>query len=215
MTRARTFTIAAIVLISSRAIAAPLVTYESSCECRDNHGKQRWAEKNDPAVPPADASAIQAVIPSDIFNWQGPTEHLAASSERIAAEQKWYALTGRVIELRAEEDGDLHILPLRMRTATSRARGLSNRCSSDHGSAGEGTGEVTAGSSGGGTDSSGGGADSSGGGADSSGGGTDSSSVGTNSSGVDAGEVTAGDSCSVGTGEMAASGFAGAAGGGE
>ena len=33
----------------------------------------------------------------------------AASSERIAAEQKWYALTGRVIDLRAEEDGDLHI----------------------------------------------------------------------------------------------------------
>jgi hypothetical protein len=44
---------------------------------------------------------------------------------------------------------------------------------------------------------------------------TDSSSGGTNSSDVGAGEVTAGDSCSVGTGEMAASGFAGAAGGGE
>src|SRR5262245_3190630 len=29
--------------------------------------------------------------------------------ERIWSEQKWYALTGRVIELRAEEDGDLHI----------------------------------------------------------------------------------------------------------
>jgi hypothetical protein len=44
-----------------------------------------------------------------MFNWQGPTEPLKASSERIAAEQKWYALTGRVIELRAEADGDLHI----------------------------------------------------------------------------------------------------------
>jgi hypothetical protein len=212
MTRA-TFTAA--VAFFCVAATVPLVTYESPCECRDNHGKHRWAEKNDPALPPTDASAIQAVIPSDIFNWQGPTEHLAASSERIAAEQKWYALTGRVIEVRAEEDGDLHILPLRMRTATSRARGLSNRCSSDHGSAGEGTGEVTAGSSGGGTDSSGGGTDSSGGGADSSGGGADSSGGGADSSGVDAGEVTAGDSCSVGTGEMAASGFAGAAGGGE
>jgi hypothetical protein len=85
------------------------VTFESPCECRDNHGEHRWVEKNDPALPPTDASAIQAVTPSDIFNWQGPTEHLAASSERIAAEQKWYALTGSVIELRAEEDGDLHI----------------------------------------------------------------------------------------------------------
>ena len=34
---------------------------------------------------------------------------MKSSSERIAVEQKWYALTGRVIELRAEEDGDLHI----------------------------------------------------------------------------------------------------------
>jgi hypothetical protein len=109
MTRARTFTIAAIVLISSRAIAAPLVTYESPCECRDNHGKHRWSEKKDPALPPADANAIQAVTPSDIFSWQGPTEPLKSSSERIAPEQIWYALTGRVIELRAEEDGDLHI----------------------------------------------------------------------------------------------------------
>jgi len=38
-----------------------------------------------------------------------PTDFLKASSERIAAEQKWYALTGRVVELRAEEDGDIHI----------------------------------------------------------------------------------------------------------
>jgi hypothetical protein len=53
--------------------------------------------------------AIQAVTPSDMFSWQGPTEFLKRSSARIAAEQKWYALTGRVVEIRAEEDGDLHI----------------------------------------------------------------------------------------------------------
>jgi hypothetical protein len=34
---------------------------------------------------------------------------LVPSSERIRSEQKWYALTGRVVDLRAEEDGDLHI----------------------------------------------------------------------------------------------------------
>jgi len=56
-----------------------------------------WAEKNDPALPPAEASAIQAVIPSDIFNWQGPTKYLVPSSERIWSEQKWYALTDRVV----------------------------------------------------------------------------------------------------------------------
>jgi hypothetical protein len=44
-----------------------------------------------------------------MFAWQGPTEHLTRSSKRIAAENKWYALTGRVVDLRVEADGDLHI----------------------------------------------------------------------------------------------------------
>ena len=30
-------------------------------------------------------------------------------AERTGIENRWYALTGRVVELRAEEDGDLHI----------------------------------------------------------------------------------------------------------
>jgi hypothetical protein len=95
--------------LCSTATAAPLVSYQSPCECLDSHGKHRWAEKNDLEQPPKDASAIQTVTPSDIFNWQGPTEYLVPSSERIWSEQKWYALTGRVVDLRAEEDGDLHI----------------------------------------------------------------------------------------------------------
>src|SRR6266480_4305515 len=107
--RRETLTIAAIVFVCGTAAAAPLVTYESPCECRDYHGKGRLTEKNDATLPPADPNAIQAVTPSDIFSWQGPTEPLKPSSPRIAAEQKWYAVTGRVVELRAEADGDLHI----------------------------------------------------------------------------------------------------------
>src|SRR5262245_40161272 len=107
MTRRAALIIAA--LLCSSAAAAPLVTFESPCECKDNHGKHRWDEKNDPEQPPTDASAIQAVKPSDIFNWQGPTEYLVPSSARIWSEQKWYSLTRRVVDLRAEEDGDVHI----------------------------------------------------------------------------------------------------------
>jgi len=44
-----------------------------------------------------------------MFTWQGPTEYLVPSSERIWSGQKWYALRGRVVDLRAKEDGDLHI----------------------------------------------------------------------------------------------------------
>src|SRR6516225_2235107 len=70
--RSAAFTIAVAFLCGTAAAAAPLVTYQSACECLDNHGKQRWAEKNDLAQPPSDASAIQVVKPSDIFNWEGP-----------------------------------------------------------------------------------------------------------------------------------------------
>jgi hypothetical protein len=65
------FALASFVVVSVSA-AAPTsspVTFESPCECRDNHGKGRWSVKNDPATPPTDASAIQSVSPSDIFSW--------------------------------------------------------------------------------------------------------------------------------------------------
>ena len=49
MSRAK-FSVAAAFLRTTVA-AASLVTYQSPCECLDNHGKQRWPEKNDPAQP--------------------------------------------------------------------------------------------------------------------------------------------------------------------
>ena len=33
----------------------------------------------DPSTPPADASAIQAVTPSDMFSWPGPDVHLTGT----------------------------------------------------------------------------------------------------------------------------------------
>jgi hypothetical protein len=103
-----TFTIAALALVWSTAAAAPPVTFESPCSCRDTYGKARLAVKSDPSAPPADASAIQAVTPSDIYSWAGPDVHLTGQSERTGIENKWYALTGRVVAVKAETDGDLH-----------------------------------------------------------------------------------------------------------
>jgi len=65
--------------------------------------------KNDPSLPPTDANAIQAVTPSDSYNWPGPDVPLNQSSERTGIENKWFALTGRVVALKVEADGDLHI----------------------------------------------------------------------------------------------------------
>jgi hypothetical protein len=35
--------------------------------------------------------------------------HLTGQSQRTGIENKWYALTGRVVAAKAETDGDLHI----------------------------------------------------------------------------------------------------------
>jgi hypothetical protein len=51
----------------------------------------------------------KAVTPSDVYSWLGPDVHLTWQSERTGIENKWFALTGRVVELRLEADGDLHI----------------------------------------------------------------------------------------------------------
>jgi hypothetical protein len=120
MTRVKGFTIAAIAFLCIAAANSPPVTFESPCECRDNHGKHRWAVKIDPSLPPTDASVIQAVRPSDIYSWPGPDLPLTQSSERTGIENNWYALTGRVVALKVEADGDLH-MRFKMRLATNRA----------------------------------------------------------------------------------------------
>jgi hypothetical protein len=109
MTRVGTFVIAAVAFLCIAATKSPPVTFESPCECRGAHGKARSALKNDPSTPPADVRAVQAVTPSDIFSWPGPDVHITQDSKRIPAEEKWYALTGRVIAVKVEADGDLHI----------------------------------------------------------------------------------------------------------
>jgi len=68
-----------------------------------------WSGKTDASLPPTDASAIQAVTPSDMFSWSGTDAPITMQSERTGIENKWFALTGRVVELKVDEDGDLHI----------------------------------------------------------------------------------------------------------
>jgi hypothetical protein len=87
----RRLTIAAIAFACSTAAAAPLVTYESPCECRDNHGKHRWSEKNDPALPPTDASAIQTVTPPDLISDAMPFGHLWYAGPNIVVNAIGYA----------------------------------------------------------------------------------------------------------------------------
>jgi hypothetical protein len=109
MTRA-TFAIAVAFLYGTAAAQPqPPVTFDSPCECQGNHGKGRLTVKNDPSTPPTDASVIQAVTPSDVFGWPGPDVPVTWQSERTGIENKWFALTGRVVAVQIGADGDLHI----------------------------------------------------------------------------------------------------------
>jgi hypothetical protein len=97
-------------LFCSTAAAAPeQTTCDSPCDCHDAYGEGRWSVKTDASLPPTDASAIQAVTPSDMFSWPGPDAPITMQSERTGIENKWFALTGRVVEMKVEEDGDLHV----------------------------------------------------------------------------------------------------------
>jgi len=102
--------ITAIVLVCGTVLAAPQppVTFDSPCECQGNHGEHRWSVKTDSSLP-TDASAIQSVTPSDVYGWPGMDVHLTMQSERTGNENNWYALTGRVVAVKVEADGDLHI----------------------------------------------------------------------------------------------------------
>jgi hypothetical protein len=101
-----------VVSVFAKSTTAPTVIFVSPCECRGEHGKNRWTPKTDPSPVPLDKSAIQSVTPSQIYQWEGlgPNVPLTRTTEtRMPAEQKWYNLTGRVVGLKVEADGDIHI----------------------------------------------------------------------------------------------------------
>src|SRR6476660_5468264 len=71
-----------------------------------------WIVKTDFTPVPLDKSAIQSVTPSQIYAWEGlgaDADLTPYSEARMPSEEKWYALTGRVVEAKVEADGDIHI----------------------------------------------------------------------------------------------------------
>ena len=63
-----------------------------------------------------------ALAPSQIYAWEGlgPDVELTSTTERMPSEQKWYALTGRIVDAKVEADGDIH---LELRDASGRSVG--------------------------------------------------------------------------------------------
>ncbi len=87
----------------------PLVTFESPTECQNAHGVWRWAAKTDLTPLPGSVAPAHQVRPSDIAAWPGADREIHSRSPRTGRELEWFALTGRVTQVKAEEDGDLHI----------------------------------------------------------------------------------------------------------
>jgi hypothetical protein len=83
------------------------VTFVSPCEWIAVHGVNRWVAKTDLSLVPSDKSAIKAITPFQIYAWEGlpPDVDMTDYTEaRLASEQKWYALTGRVVDAKVETE---------------------------------------------------------------------------------------------------------------
>jgi hypothetical protein len=96
-----------------KSVTAGEVTFVSPCKCQGQKNGTRWPVKTDPSPVPLDKSTIQSVTPSQICDWKGPAPKKPLTPQtntRIAAEQKWYNLTGRIDSVKVEADGDITLV---------------------------------------------------------------------------------------------------------
>src|SRR6266436_3993547 len=99
--------------VFAKSVTAGEVTFVSPCECQGQKNGSRWPAKTDPSPVPLDKSTIQSVTPSQIYEWKGPEPSVPLTPEtdtRIPTEQKWYNLTGRLVNLKVEADGDITLV---------------------------------------------------------------------------------------------------------
>ena len=97
----------------AKSVAAGTTTFVSPCECQGQKSGSRWPVKTDPSPVPSDKSTIQSITPSQIYEWKGPGPNVSLTPQtdtRIAAEQKWYNLTGRLVGVKVENDGDITLV---------------------------------------------------------------------------------------------------------
>jgi hypothetical protein len=94
---------------SKRRKKLPTVTFVSPIECKNNHGKWRWDIKTERAKPPATIPADHKITVAEVAAWEMPEDKVKSKSPRFGREKEWFQLTGKVVLVKAEEDGDLHI----------------------------------------------------------------------------------------------------------
>jgi hypothetical protein len=87
----------------------PTVTFLSPVECKKNHGEWRWDVKTDRDQPPATVPKDHRVTVADVAAWDPPEKRVGKRTPRLGREKEWFQLTGRVVLVKAEQDGDLHV----------------------------------------------------------------------------------------------------------
>ena len=99
--------------VFAKSVSAGAVTFVSPCECQGQKSGSRWPAKTDPSPVPSDGSTVQSIMPSQIYEWNGPEPNVPLTPEtdtRIPTEQKWYSLTGRLVNVKVEDDGDITLV---------------------------------------------------------------------------------------------------------
>jgi len=112
--------------VFARSVTAGEVAFVSPCECQGQKNGSRWPAKTDPAPVPSDTSTIQSVTPSQIYEWKGPGPDVPLTSKtdtRLPVEQKWYSLTGSLVSVKVEDDGDITLV---LKDADSKKAGSVN-----------------------------------------------------------------------------------------
>jgi len=90
------------------ALSKQSVTFTSPCSSEGNHGVERWAEKTDLSEPPTDRAQIRSITPATMAGW-GDAGGGVPRNGRKGLETLFFAVTGRVTKVKAEDDGDLHL----------------------------------------------------------------------------------------------------------
>lgn len=78
------------------------------CDCTAvGTGEERWTVKTDPQPAPVNTATVPQITPADMCAWQAPSQPVGET--RTADEQKFYALVCKIVAMKLEDDGDLHI----------------------------------------------------------------------------------------------------------
>ena len=101
--------LAALTVCTALAAQQIEVTFVSPTECEQAHGVYRWDSKTDQELPPDTIADANKVKPSDIAQWPPLQGKITMHTPRSGREKDWFEVTGKVVLVRAEADGDLHI----------------------------------------------------------------------------------------------------------